>query len=98
MNAVPAVCTTLLLERFRAGLDTHNQGMASLICGDGVRRPRHRGILVVAIAPVADRTRVAMRSNWPHPSFSGRFLPATREIGDKGFTADWQVSALASAA
>jgi inner membrane protein len=52
----------------------------------------------LAIAPVADDTKVAMRSNWPHPSFGGRFLPSTREIGDMGFTADWQVSALASAA
>jgi inner membrane protein len=52
----------------------------------------------LAIAPVAEQTSVAMRSNWPHPSFGGRFLPSAREISDKGFTADWQVSALASAA
>jgi hypothetical protein len=39
-----------------------------------------------------------LRSDWPHPSFGGRFLPTKREVGDSGFTAQWAVSALATAA
>ncbi|RMX02611.1 cell envelope integrity protein CreD [Corticibacter populi] len=49
----------------------------------------------LAIAPTADLTQVALQSAWPHPSFQGRFLPARRDIGADGFSAQWQVSHLA---
>jgi inner membrane protein len=39
-----------------------------------------------------------MRSDWPHPSFGGRFLPASREVAADGFSARWSVSSLASPA
>jgi inner membrane protein len=39
-----------------------------------------------------------LTSNWPHPSFGGRFLPNSREIDGNGFKAKWQLSALASSA
>ncbi|WP_284618350.1 cell envelope integrity protein CreD [Aquabacterium humicola] len=52
----------------------------------------------LALVPVADATRFSLRSDWPHPSFDGRFLPATRQIDDRGFSAQWAVSALASSA
>jgi len=32
-----------------------------------------------------------VRSNWPHPSFVGAFLPARHVITDEGFSAHWQV-------
>jgi inner membrane protein len=32
-----------------------------------------------------------LRSDWPHPSFQGAFLPAEREITAQGFEARWQV-------
>jgi len=50
----------------------------------------------LAFVPAATAAQVRLRSDWPHPSFGGRFLPATREVGDAGFTATWKVSALAS--
>lgn len=50
------------------------------------------------VAPVADATSVALASDWPHPSFQGRFLPIEREIGPQGFKASWRLSALASSA
>src|SRR5258705_204049 len=34
----------------------------------------------LAFAPVADTTTVALASDWPHPSFAGRFLPNDRTI------------------
>ncbi|MBB4842586.1 inner membrane protein [Paucibacter oligotrophus] len=51
-----------------------------------------------ALVPAAQSTRLDLRSNWPHPSFGGRFLPNQREVGEQGFTAHWQVSELASTA
>ena len=56
------------------------------------------GTRLLAIAPVADQTQVRLRSDWPHPSFQGRFLPNEREIGDHGFNAWWRISALATSA
>lgn len=51
-----------------------------------------------AFAPVGASTRATLVSDWPHPSFNGRFLPAERNVGDTGFNASWQVGALASRA
>ncbi len=49
-------------------------------------------------APVAKETRLALKSNWPHPQFGGHFLPSpkNRAIGDAGFSAQWSISSLAS--
>jgi inner membrane protein len=51
-----------------------------------------------AFAPIGDATQVKLTSDWPHPSFNGRFLPANREVNDSGFEASWRVSTLASRA
>ncbi|MGE5146757.1 MAG: cell envelope integrity protein CreD, partial [Candidatus Eiseniibacteriota bacterium] len=48
----------------------------------------------LAITPVGKTTTVALRSAWQHPSFSGAYLPRTRDISARGFTADWAVSYL----
>lgn len=50
----------------------------------------------LALVPAAGSTVWKLRSDWPHPSFGGRFLPAQREVTEAGFTASWRVSALAS--
>ena len=52
----------------------------------------------LAFAPVADNTRVDLSSDWPHPSFAGRFLPAASSVTREGFSATWQLSALATTA
>jgi len=46
-------------------------------------------------APVARETSLTMTSDWPHPSFSGSFLPIDRSIGVGGFTASWRIPHLA---
>ena len=38
-----------------------------------------------------------MRSDWPHPSFQGGFLPDAPEIGESGFAAGWTISRFAGA-
>ena len=52
----------------------------------------------LAFAPVGEATRVDLASDWPHPSFSGRFLPLDREVGESGFDAHWKLNALATTA
>ena len=49
-----------------------------------------------SLAPPAADTSVSLRANWPHPSFQGRFLPATHDIRPDGFTAQWRISRLAT--
>lgn len=54
------------------------------------------GSEALAIAPLAHDTSVALRADWPHPSFQGVFLPASQERADGGFSARWQVSRYAA--
>ena len=50
----------------------------------------------LALVPAADTTRFNLQSDWPHPSFGGRFLPTAHDITTAGFSARWAVSSLAS--
>jgi inner membrane protein len=45
----------------------------------------------LAVLPFGRTTTVRMRSAWPHPSFSGAFLPAHYALDAKGFDASWQI-------
>ncbi|MBO9715672.1 MAG: cell envelope integrity protein CreD [Pseudoxanthomonas sp.] len=56
------------------------------------------GTQSLGIVPVADSNRITLQSSWPHPQFSGRFLPNQRSIDADGFNASWNISSLASAA
>ena len=53
------------------------------------------GSISFNFAPVARETRVRLVSNWPHPSFTGAFLPDERQVAPGGFTAAWRVPHLA---
>ncbi len=50
--------------------------------------------------PVGKTNAVTLNSAWPHPQFSGRFLPSpsNRTIDDSGFKATWNISSLATTA
>lgn len=50
----------------------------------------------LAVVPLAQNNRVTLASEWRHPQFSGSFTARSKDIGDKGFKADWEVSSLAS--
>lgn len=52
----------------------------------------------LALVPSAEANDWRLSSDWPHPSFGGRFLPTTHSIGTQGFEARWQVSSLATEA
>ncbi|HEX8980806.1 MAG TPA: cell envelope integrity protein CreD [Parasulfuritortus sp.] len=47
-------------------------------------------------APVAADNDFTLQSTWPHPSFSGRFLPEAREVSVAGFSARWRVNDFAT--
>jgi len=56
-----------------------------------------RGSQRLDIVPLGRSTRVALASDWPHPSFTGRLLPeADTRISDDGFAATWATTHYAS--
>jgi inner membrane protein len=54
------------------------------------------GTETLAIAPVGDSNHLELSSSWQSPLFGGQFLPRTRDVGNAGFRALWDVSSLAS--
>ncbi|AZP11888.1 cell envelope integrity protein CreD [Undibacterium parvum] len=58
------------------------------------------GIERMHFVPIAKNNQVSLTSKWPHPQFGGRFLPTPKErkIDQNGFSATWNISALASSA
>ena len=54
-----------------------------------------KGSQTLSFVPVGESTKVSLASAWPHPSFSGTFLPTDRDVSEDGFTAQWKVSKLA---
>ena len=53
-----------------------------------------RGTERFSVLPVGDNTRVSMTSDWPDPSFDGRYLPDVREFNADGFSASWSTHVL----
>ncbi len=47
------------------------------------------------LLPLGMDSQVRINSTWPHPSFTGNFLPSKRTITDDGFSASWQIPYLA---
>lgn len=45
----------------------------------------------LSFIPVGKETLVTLSSPWANPSFSGEFLPDSREVSDSGFVAGWEV-------
>jgi inner membrane protein len=54
-----------------------------------------RGNGWLSLLPQAGDTRWTVSSKWPHPSFTGGFLPTNRVLTDQGFIATWRVGNLA---
>ena len=55
-----------------------------------------KGMERIDFMPVGRDTSVTMHSNWPHPSFQGRYLPDSQEINKDGFNARWRTTFLAT--
>jgi inner membrane protein len=56
---------------------------------------KFRGNRSLTLAPRAGDTSWTVKSTWPNPSFQGGFLPTTRSVSEKGFTATYRVGNLA---
>ncbi|WP_230292721.1 cell envelope integrity protein CreD [Croceicoccus sp. Ery5] len=54
-----------------------------------------RGSETISLVPRGGNTEWSVTSSWPHPSFSGGFLPGDPQISDAGFAAEFAVPDLA---
>ena len=54
-----------------------------------------KGSQELNFVPIARQTDVKVTSKWPDPSFSGTFLPKTRDVTKDGFSATWSIPELA---
>jgi len=52
----------------------------------------------LALAPLGNANHFTLDSPWPHPQFTGSFLPRSRSVGGVGFHATWDISSLATSA
>lgn len=51
-----------------------------------------QGTQQLEVVPVGKNSIFDLKSNWPHPGFSGGFLPEQHQISSEGFSARWQSS------
>lgn len=50
-----------------------------------------KGSQSINFTPLGKTTQVNLKANWNTPSFTGNYLPNTRNITEKDFSAQWQV-------
>lgn len=55
-----------------------------------------RGSAELAFVPTAGEGHYAVQSDWPHPSFQGRYLPTLRSIHPDGSHSSWHTTVLSS--
>ncbi|EGU35950.1 hypothetical protein VII00023_08924 [Vibrio ichthyoenteri ATCC 700023] len=48
-----------------------------------------QGMGQLQVTPIGKNTTVELASEWPHPSFSGDYLPIASDISEAGFSAQW---------
>ncbi len=63
--------------------------------GELTLRLGFNGAQSLTLAPMGRTSEVRMVSDWPHPSFTGAFLPDSSEITEEGFEANWTIPHLA---
>lgn len=51
-----------------------------------------KGSQEISFLPLGENTDVTIKSDWAAPSFTGEFLPESREISENGFMATWKIS------
>jgi len=56
---------------------------------------RFSGAQRIAVLAYGKTTRLAMKGAWPSPGFDGGFLPISRSVSSKGFSAEWSVPFIA---
>lgn len=101
-HALPFAPSTGVPGTHMSGMHARLSGAPSAFEADGAPKPfRFHADLVftgsssLTFAPAARETRVEIKSDWPHPSFAGAFLPVERAVSEQGFSAKWRVPHLA---
>ena len=51
-----------------------------------------RGLEQLDFIPSSRTFAIALQSDWPHPQFTGNYLPTSRDIDSKGYSATWQLN------
>jgi inner membrane protein involved in colicin E2 resistance len=74
-----------------AATETRSRGIYSVPV---VAAEAMNGGAAMSVMPVGRQTDVAIRSDWPSPSFYGSSLPAERDYSEEGFSARWSVNYL----
>jgi inner membrane protein len=59
--------------------------------GDVSMKLSLKGSSSINFAPVGKTTDVELSGPWASPSFDGEFLPSSRTVDDKGFSASWKI-------
>lgn len=82
-----------MLQGYSTGVNAHVPGISAETGNLDFRMELDlKGSLGLSFAPVGRRNRVNLSSAWPDPSFRGAFLPADRNVSEKGFNASWEIS------
>jgi inner membrane protein len=55
------------------------------------------GTGTLSYAPIGSAMTVRLKSPWPHPNFTGRFLPREKSITGDGFSARWETTQFGTA-
>ncbi|MDH5693510.1 MAG: cell envelope integrity protein CreD [Gammaproteobacteria bacterium] len=86
------------LEQFGTGMHAPLGALATdkIVSYPFSFRVHLKGMQEIQFAAVGKSTTVSIKSNWPHPSFVGRYLPTQRTIGEGSFEATWQLSSFSS--
>jgi len=87
-------------------LKHYSQGLHAVVTADMLDGPDLQAALDLTLlgterlsfVPLGRENVVELSGNWPHPAFGGSFLPMQRSVDAAGFSARWELSALASSA
>lgn len=55
-----------------------------------------RGMESLSFIPTGVESQVSVASDWPHPEFTGKFLPVQRSISEEGYSATWKTTSFAN--
>ncbi|GLQ33357.1 cell envelope integrity protein CreD [Litoribrevibacter albus] len=55
-----------------------------------------RGMESLSFIPTGIESQVSVASDWPHPEFTGKFLPVQHSISEDGYSATWKTTSFAN--
>ena len=55
-----------------------------------------RGTNAIELSPSGNENQLTVLANWPHPKFTGAYLPDNSEISDHDTSASWSISSFAT--